>query len=523
MKLVELYREKIFGAISGLDRVRFRGTRRWLASERGLRTFLGQTKLLLKDFGRWAEEKTRQVRASCSRRAEELGVELIYLRSGAVDKEELARRIAVERGVRAGSICMFSVVEPCLAPAVEGSRLTQRLELRMRTRKCVWIYHYWDDPEVGFGHVRLQTWVPFTVNICLNGRHWLEKQVRADGQAYLKDGNCFRWLADVPAAQERLQDQLKTDWPGLLNRLTREACPGLETVLAPLRFPYYWSAEETEWATDVMFRSPMELAGLNRVLMRHALLVSDSPSVLRYLGKGHPTAAGKHTGSLPQEVRTDYRRRTEGVRVKHWINRNSVKMYTKGQSVLRFETTINDTRQFKVFRSPADDPRRPPTWQKLRKGVSDLHRRCQLSEQCNRRYADAVSTAQVVETMQEVVAGACQPVVRRGRRVRGLNPWRADDFRLLVFLAKGEWAVNGFQNRDLRVYLSPGVDKLPPREQRRLSGRVTRQLRMLRSHGLIRKVPRSNRYVLSSRGQKFSAALIAAHSVDVHKLMEISA
>ena len=523
MKLMELYGEKVLGAISGLDRIRFRGTLRWLANERGLRAFMSQTNLLLKDFGRWAEEKTRRVRASCARRAEELGIKTIYLRSGAVDKEELARRIAREAGIRAGSICMFSVVEPCLAPAVAGNRQTHQLELRVRPRKCVWIYHYWDDPEVGFGHVRLQTWLPLTVNICLNGRHWLEKQLATDGQAYLKDGNCFPWLADVSAAQQRLRDQLRTDWPGLLNRLTRETCPDLATVLAPLTFPYYWSADETEWATDVMFRSPAELAELAPALLRHALLVSNSPAVLRYLGKGQLTAAGKRRGVLPREILSDYRRRVEGVRVKHWINRNSVKMYTKGQGVLRFETTINDTRQFKVFRAPADDPRRPRSWQKLRKGVSDLHRRCQLSEQCNQRYADAVSAAQVVETMKDVVAGACQPIVRHGRRVRGLNPWRTDDFQLLTFLAKGEWAVNGFQNKDMRIYLYPGVIKMQLAEQRRISGRITRRIRMLRSHGLIRKVPRSNRYVLSARGQKFSTALMAAYSADVKKLMEIAA
>jgi len=61
----------------------------------------------------------------------------------------------------------------------------------MRQRKCVWIYHYWDDPVVGFGHVRLQTWLPMNVFVCLNGRHWLAKQLDSLGIAYVKDRNCF--------------------------------------------------------------------------------------------------------------------------------------------------------------------------------------------------------------------------------------------------------------------------------------------------------------------------------------------
>lgn len=523
MKLLELYGDKIIGVLSGLDRVRFRGTLRWLAHERGLQTFTGKMNLLLKDFGYWAAEKTRLLRASCEARAQELGIERIYLRSGAVDKEELARRIAAEKGIASGSICLFSVVESCLAPAVEGNRQARTLELRIRPRKCVWIYHYWIDPEVGFGHVRLQTWLPYTVNICLNGRHWLEQQLRADGQAYVKAGNCFPWVEDITKAQQHLWDQLKTDWPGLLHRLTKETCPALGEVLSPLEFEYYWSADEVEWATDVMFRSPDDLARLVPVFLRHGLLVSDSPSIMRYLGQGHPTASGKIAGRLPREIWSDYRRRFEGVRIKHWINRNSVKLYGKWLNLLRLETTSNWTRAFKVFRAPENDPGRAPSWQKLRKGVSDLHRRCLLSERCNQRYADAVSAVQVAETMKEVVADACEPVVRRGRRVRGLNPWREDDFQLLKFLAKGEWALNGFQNKDLCAYLQPDLHKLKPPARRRLSGQATRKIRMLRSHGLIRKVPRSHRYVLSARGQKFSAALIVAQSIEIKKLMEVAA
>ena len=52
-KLMELYQDRIMGAISGLDRIRFRGTLRWLASERGLSTFMNHARILLKDFSGW--------------------------------------------------------------------------------------------------------------------------------------------------------------------------------------------------------------------------------------------------------------------------------------------------------------------------------------------------------------------------------------------------------------------------------------------------------------------------------------
>jgi hypothetical protein len=69
MKLMELYQDKITGAISGLDRIRFRGTLRWLASREGLGSYMHQAGILLKDFSGWVEGLTRRIRSSCEAQA----------------------------------------------------------------------------------------------------------------------------------------------------------------------------------------------------------------------------------------------------------------------------------------------------------------------------------------------------------------------------------------------------------------------------------------------------------------------
>ena len=309
MKLMALYRDRVLGATSGLDRVRFRGTLRWLANERGLRTFMHSAGILLKDFAGWAQRLTEQVRQSCEDRACQLGIETRYLRRGGVVKEALARRIAAERGISSGSICLLSVVEPCIAPQVRGNRASKKLELTMAPRKCVFLYHYFDDPQVGFGHVRIQSWVPFNVFICLNGRHWLERGLQQAGIGYVKDGNCFPWIEDLAAAQELLNQQLETDWATLLDRLAMNSCPALSQVIAPRHPEYYWSAEESEWATDLLFKSAGELDALYPLLLHHGMRVSDSPSVLRYFGHCNVSASGRMKGRAPQEVLTDLRRR----------------------------------------------------------------------------------------------------------------------------------------------------------------------------------------------------------------------
>jgi hypothetical protein len=520
MKLLELYQDKVLGAISGLDRIRFRGTLRWLASDRGLVTFMSSVGILLKDFGGWVDGMTAKVRASCASRAEALGIPVRYLSSSGVDKERLARQIAEERGATTGSICMFSVVEPCFSPMVRGNKAAKSLEVVMGQRKCVWLYHYFDDERLGFGHVRIQSWVPFNVFICLNGRHWLERQMQGEGIGYVKDGNCFPWISEVAAAQRLMDQQLRSDWTTMLDRLALESCPSLPEVLRPLRPEYYWSADETEWATDVMFKSVGDLDALYPSLVHHAMRVSDSPSVMKYLGRRSPVGSERIRGRPPREVMTDCRRLYEGVRIKHWLNGNSVKMYNKSGSILRIETTINQSRDFKVFRHPDDDQGRPASWQKMRKGVSDLHRRCRVSQQCNDRYGDALAAARVQEQLKQVAAPACNAICKDGRRYRGLNPWQKEDFQLLMFLAKGEHAINGFRNDDLRRWLYPASE---PDRRKTDAGRTTRRIRLLRAHGLIRKVPRVNRYVLTDKGRKFSVALMTASALEIKELTERAA
>jgi hypothetical protein len=376
MLFTELYQGRIYGVIAGLDRIRFRATDRMLSNSNGFRLALGRLGVLLKDFGKWAEKTTQRLRASCSKRAQTLGIPVRYLRSSGVDKDKLAREIAQENGIgKDGSICMLSTVEMCVAPTVCPNRETKQLEVRMLPRKCVFIYHYFDHPHVGFGHVRLQTWAPYPATICLNGRHWLEKQLQAVKVDYFKADNCFPWISNVALAQELMDAQLKTNWPELLNSLVLNLCPDLPMLCAPFELRYYWSADETEFATDVMFRSKSDLDALFPALVLHGMRVSDCNAVLRYFGRRPKVSS---SGSVPRQVQTDCRRRHEGVRIKHWINGDSIKAYNKGP-LLRVETTINNARNFKAFRAANDDETKPCTWQKMRKGVNDLYRRCEVS------------------------------------------------------------------------------------------------------------------------------------------------
>ena len=518
---MDRYGSEVLSVLSGWDRLAFRGTLRWLSSVRGLSSYLACRKILLRDFKEWAQHLTEQVRDSCQALAEGLGVRTVYLRSSGQDKDRLARCIATEDGVEMGPICMFSVVEPALSPTVVGNRKTGHLEVTVRPRRCVWIYFYFDDPEVGFGHVRIQSWLPFTVKGCLNGRHWLARSMASEGIGYIKQDNCFRWLADPERAQVLADAQLRTDWCGLLDNLSDSYFPLMQGLFRQRPVDYYWSVDESEWATDILFRNTGQLDRLFPMLARHGLTVSDSPSVMRYLGHINADAALPKT--IAGDLRGDRRRRHEGLCVKHRKGRNSIKIYNKAGNVLRTETTINDTRAFKVFRQPDDDANRPPRWLQMRKGVADLERRARLSQASNERYLNALASCPTDATFIEVVGDVCQSVRYKKRRVRALNPSASQDMNLLRFLAQSQWAIDGLRNRDLATWLEPEEKQLPALNRKRLTARVSRLLFILRAHGLIRKVSKTHRYIVTPKGHRVASLVLATSTIDANELMEKAA
>lgn len=160
MKLMSLYKKDVLGAISGLDRIRFRGTLRWLANETGIRKFLTSSNVLLKDFTGWAQNITQNIRGCCNNQSQALGIETLYLNGGGIVKEQLARDIAQKKGIEVGPICNFSTLEQCYVPQIKADKSTKKLHIKILPSKCIHIYHYYNHPEYGFGHVRLQTWAP---------------------------------------------------------------------------------------------------------------------------------------------------------------------------------------------------------------------------------------------------------------------------------------------------------------------------------------------------------------------------
>jgi hypothetical protein len=428
----------------------------------------------------------------------------------------LARCNALQQGL----IGIWSVVEPCLTYFVRRDRQQKKLLLPLEPGKCLHYYFYFLHEQLGLLHLRLQTWFPFAIHLCLNARHWLARQLEAAGIGYLQRENCFTWIEDPARAQALARAQLRSSWPRLLQPLIEQCHPHAAELCRPLALSYYWSVSESEYATDVMFKTPAALARLYPALIHHGIKYFGSSDVLRFLGHKVP-ASGQVHGNHQGEIWTSLKRRPEGLRLKHQAGANSVKLYDKQGSVLRVETTLNRPHQFRVYRASERDPAGQKRWQVLRKSVGDLHRRAQICEAINGRYLQGLASVRAGQSAGELTRAVCRPVVRRGRAYRALNPWSEPDASLLEIISRGEWTLSGFRNRDLRSALYPG--KTDALEARRQSGRITRALARLRAHGMIKKINGTYRYQLTSPGRQIVTALLAARQADVDKLMALAA
>jgi hypothetical protein len=197
-------------------------------------------------------------------------------------------------------------------------------------------------------------------------------------------------------------------------------------------------------------------------------------------------------------------------------------MYDKQETVLRVETTINHPRDLKVLRRKEGQRQGARKWRTMRKGVADLHDRTRVSQQANERYLDALSKVDLTASLAETVQPLCRPTKWHGRNVRGLQPFHSDDSALLAIIARGEFTLNGFRNRDLRPLLF-GTTPVNETTARRQSAKITRLIRMLRAHRLVAKLPKSHRYRLTDTGRTTVTALIAAQNAAVQRLTELAA
>ena len=305
-----------------------------------------------------------------------------------------------------------------------------------------------------------------------------------------------------------MEQQSQTQWQPLLEPLMHLCHPHYKEICRPIGASYYWTVSESEYATDVMFKRQADLQAVYPAMVHHSVMSFGSEQVLRFLQR-------RDAG----EVKTDRRRGPDGVRVKHWLNDNSLKLYDKG-SVLRSEVTINNPKDFRVYRTSELKPQGEKSWRILRRTVADVARRAEVCRAATHRHLQALSVVRLKTPLWQEAEWVCRAVRKKGRRYRGLRPL-AEDAALLEAVNRLEFAVAGFKNRDMRALLYP--HKTSAQKLRRQTAALGRRLALLRAHGLIRKVPGRHLYQVTAKGRRVITALLSARKANIEELTKMAA
>lgn len=497
------HKDAISGVLSCFDRVIFRGHLP-LSYPKGMEGFLYQQKVLFKNFKDYAPQTADCVRDHIKATVEAAGAPYRHLPTKE-PMEALAREMAQEKKITEGIVCGFSQLETCRTFRFDCSG--PKVTLRGDFRKCSVLYVFLMHAVLGLIHVKIQTWFPLTMQVYVNGHDFVAKKLDEAGVKYGLYDNAFTWIADVATAQKWADKFAKLNWPKLLGELARRFNPLMGKELAGKQ--YYWVTDQAEYATDVMFKEASGLSGLYKRMVEHARVSVSADDVFRFLGR-------KPNSNFQGEVQSHVSRRVEGVRVVHRMKSNKLKMYDKGGRVLRIETTINNSREFKVRRQKQGS--KELTWQALPKGVAWMWRYADVSASANRRYLEAMAVVDDDSQARQLVDRVTKPAKLAGRSKRALQPLSPADQKLFLAVMRGEHRLRGFRNRDLaeKLYPKPTKDQA---EQRRRCGRVTRLIQLLRAHGLVAKIPRTRRYQITKHGELLMSASIKAKEVYLPKTM----
>jgi hypothetical protein len=517
-KLCEIFKDAIAGSLEGFDRLMFHGKLANLIYSGGAEKFFGSAGILFKDAKTWIEKQTRRLINDADNLSKQLcGCGIIPIRSSHERKEAIVEARIAETGVTTGLVGIWSCTEECktfrLIPAPDHPTL------RAVTSRCLHLYGYWLHPQFGLIGLRLQTWFPYQLQVSMNGRVWMSRQLEIAGIKHSRHGNKILACDDFAKAQALLDAQVLTQWALELDKLVPLIFPAFSAVVGP-GYRYTWYSWQSEWASDLVFRKRDELLPLGESLIVHAILSGHSDAIMRFFDKGVNSDGMLRRDANPKIVcRTLHF--ADGVRIRYECHGNSAKAYLE-QNTLRIENTVNRPAAFLVARG-AKDAKGKPRRQPLRKNVSDLHLRAKIGAGINQRVGESLGN--LVEKKIDVDTVFAPVTIRLDlegdRHARALDPL-GKDRRLLQAVAQPQFVVDGFANADIRSFLAEDP-RHKEKSEKQLSAASSRALRLLRDHGLIVKLPGRHRYQLTAKGSTLTATLNSILHADLAKLAKCAA
>ena len=483
--LTERYKEQIAGVLSCYDRIIIQGTLPNWCYASGMTSYLYLHEIRIFDYPKWAQPLREAIRENAERLARENGMEIEFVRSRKNHgKENRVKEILNKRGGQPGLVCILSAMERCGSYKPWYDKKKKKAYLKPDDGKCLHYYFYFIDDDLGLCSVRVPTWCPFRLQIYCNGHSYLARQMDKRQIEYRALDNAFGWIADLEAAQQ-LANEFRADrLHRKLDEFANRFCP----VSKQFHQIYHWSLDQVEFATDIVFAKQSDLQAIYERLTRAAIHTVKPDNIATFLGR-------KLNGNYQDEMGNRYNTRIEGTRIKHTMGPVTIKMYDKFRRILRIETTVVNVSFFKHYRQVAHrDGTRSMKWAEMRRTIYSLAPLRALLLAANRRYLEFISTIEDDHVGAAKLNKISTPVEENERSYRGFNFFDPDDEELLTALGSGEFNISGFQNRDLRR-----------RFKDQNTGQISRQMKRLRTHGLIKKIGKTYKYYLTALGKQVVA------------------
>lgn len=478
--LTERYADQIAGVLGCWDRMLIFGTLPKICYAEGMTSYLYEKHVRIFDYPKFAEPFRNQLRENAERLAAENGIEIEFLRKRNVRKEDRVKAILALRGERPGLVCILSAMEPCSTYKPWHNKQTGKTYLLPDDGKCLHYYFYFIDEELGLCYVRVPTWLPCRLQIYFNGHNWLASLLRKRKIAFRLVDNAFAEIADWQRAQQIANGLEIKRLHQRLDDFARRFCP----IHRRFGVAYHWSVDQCEYATDIVFKRQPELAAIYGNLSRTAIHTVKPDNIATFLGR-------KLNAQYEGEMGNRFNIRIEGTRIKHTMGPVSLKLYDKFGLILRIETTVNDLTFFKHYREVEHrDGTKEIKWASMQKTIYSLPALRELLEAANRRYLEFLSSIEDPRNGRDKLDKLSQPVHNEGRSYPGFNLFDEDDEALLLGIARGEFNISGLQNKSLRRFL-----------RGKNSSQVSRLLKRLRLHGLIKKVGHTYKYYLTQFGK----------------------
>ena len=494
-EFIRKYDGRIHGVLSCFDRMLFRGYLP-IMSGWAMAQFLDGFDVNGSSLKPFLLQNSERVKDHAIAMAKKYERPFQYL-SSAIRKEDNARELAQHDGIEEGLVCIFSILEPCRTfsfrfqkggPFVQSAR-----------RKCLHLYFYFMDRDFGLIHVRIQTWFPMQIQIYLNGHEWLARKLSANRLRYTKHDNVFLWIEDMAKAQRFADRFVNLNWPTILDKYAKRVNPQMRDILHDR--PYYWVSAQSEYSTDILFKTRQDLCELYPQLLSHSTLCFGAREVMNFLGR---KLHGKFEGEIVSDLSSLVCRRTGGSRIKHRVKENWLKMYDKSGLVLRVETVINNPEEFRVRKQVLRKGKPQTEWVAMRKGVAYLFRYREVSLQANGRYLDALAVVDDPTNAKRDLDRVTTPKKDvAGRGCSGFNPLARHDAELFQSVMAGDHCLRGFNNRDIRARLGSTVHlRACGQDPKKASAKVSRTFRRFHAHGLIAKIPRTRRWRVTLYGRR---------------------